>query len=178
MANYCVLFFPENQDSEVLPESSVIDGSVTVGRHVSIQRKDNKLYDGNILYIGSEDNCDAKIQYVTTTGQLKNTAPLVVRGIFRTTWHQLSPVPLIPPPQKLSNLKSCDETAGIIQDLQKRIPRLREPGLLFSSIFVHIYINSPHLDEVTSDESHYTLLPATQVENIKKTKSTEIRTSD
>uniref|UniRef100_A0A1I7WLR2 Uncharacterized protein n=1 Tax=Heterorhabditis bacteriophora TaxID=37862 RepID=A0A1I7WLR2_HETBA len=56
--------------------------------------------------------------------------------------------------------KSCDET--------KRIPRLREPGLLFSSIFVHIYINSPHLDEVTSDEFHHTLLPAAQVENIKR----------
>uniref|UniRef100_A0A1I7WLR6 DUF3421 domain-containing protein n=1 Tax=Heterorhabditis bacteriophora TaxID=37862 RepID=A0A1I7WLR6_HETBA len=104
MANYCALFFPESQDSEVLPESSIIHGSVTVGSHVPVQWKDNKLYDANILYIGSEANCDAKIQYVTRTGQLKNTASPVVRGIFRTTWHQLSPLPLIPPPQKLSNL--------------------------------------------------------------------------
>uniref|UniRef100_A0A1I7XBX3 BLOC-1-related complex subunit 5 n=1 Tax=Heterorhabditis bacteriophora TaxID=37862 RepID=A0A1I7XBX3_HETBA len=64
--------------------------------------------------------------------------------------------------------KSCDETAGIIQDLQKRIPRLRETGLLFSSIVVQIYITSLHLNEVTSDEFHYTLLPAAQVENIEK----------
>uniref|UniRef100_A0A1I7XCU7 BEN domain-containing protein n=1 Tax=Heterorhabditis bacteriophora TaxID=37862 RepID=A0A1I7XCU7_HETBA len=60
--------------------------------------------------------------------------------------------------------KSCDETAGIIQDLQKRIARLREPGLLFSSIVVQIYITSLHLNKVTSDEFHYTLLPAAQGE--------------
>uniref|UniRef100_A0A1I7W7A2 Arrestin_N domain-containing protein n=1 Tax=Heterorhabditis bacteriophora TaxID=37862 RepID=A0A1I7W7A2_HETBA len=193
--------------NKVLPESSVIDGSFTVGSHVSVQWKDTQLYDANILYSGSEANCDAKIQFVTTSGQLKNdsslllehlqlknTVPPVVRGIFRTTWHQLSPLPgfmkihrrldeIVIRQQSLERKctrsvhKTCDETAGIIQDLQKRIPRLREPGLLFSSIFVHIYINSPHLDEVTSDEFHHTLLPAAQVENIKKTKSKEIRTS-
>uniref|UniRef100_A0A1I7W995 Uncharacterized protein n=1 Tax=Heterorhabditis bacteriophora TaxID=37862 RepID=A0A1I7W995_HETBA len=41
-------------------------------------------------------------------------------------------------------------------------------GLLFSSIVVQIYITSLHLNEVNSDELRYTLLPATQVENIRK----------
>uniref|UniRef100_A0A1I7XBG8 Peptidase_S26 domain-containing protein n=1 Tax=Heterorhabditis bacteriophora TaxID=37862 RepID=A0A1I7XBG8_HETBA len=58
----------EEYRDKVLPESSVIDGSFPVGNHVSVQWKDNKLYDGNILYIGSEANCDFKTQYVTTTG--------------------------------------------------------------------------------------------------------------
>uniref|UniRef100_A0A1I7WAF3 Arp2/3 complex 34 kDa subunit n=1 Tax=Heterorhabditis bacteriophora TaxID=37862 RepID=A0A1I7WAF3_HETBA len=68
-----------------------------------------------------------------------------------------------------NQLNDIQKSSGIIQDIQKRIPRLREPGLLFSSIFVHIYINSPHLDEVTSDEFHHTLLPAcSKLKNIKK----------
>uniref|UniRef100_A0A1I7XLM8 Nucleoid-associated protein NdpA n=1 Tax=Heterorhabditis bacteriophora TaxID=37862 RepID=A0A1I7XLM8_HETBA len=42
------------------------------------------------------------------------------------------------------------------------MPRLRESGLLFSGIVVQIYITFLHLNEVTSDEFHYTLLPAAQ----------------
>uniref|UniRef100_A0A1I7X1K9 LSM14 domain-containing protein n=1 Tax=Heterorhabditis bacteriophora TaxID=37862 RepID=A0A1I7X1K9_HETBA len=76
---------------KALSESSVIDGSFTVENHVSVRRKDNKLYDANILYIGSEANCDAKIQYVTTTGQLKNK-------FFSASG---------PPPAKIHRSSSC-----------------------------------------------------------------------
>uniref|UniRef100_A0A1I7WX55 BEN domain-containing protein n=1 Tax=Heterorhabditis bacteriophora TaxID=37862 RepID=A0A1I7WX55_HETBA len=192
--------------NKVLPESSVIDGSFTVGSHVSVQWKDTQLYDANILYI-------AKNRFFSASGAppaKKHRSSSCTRNIP----HNMAPVEpstsdaaqleivqlnnmisegfmkihrrldeIVIRQQSLERKctrsvhKTCDETAGIIQDLQKRIPRLREPGLLFSSIFVHIYINSPHLDEVTSDEFHHTLLPAAQVENIKKTKSKEIRTS-
>uniref|UniRef100_A0A1I7W7Q9 MBD domain-containing protein n=1 Tax=Heterorhabditis bacteriophora TaxID=37862 RepID=A0A1I7W7Q9_HETBA len=111
MANYCVLFFPESQASEVLSESSIIHGSVTVGRHVPVQWKDNKLYDANILYIGPEANCDAKIQYVTTTGQLKNR-------FFSASG---------PPPAKKHRSSSC--TRNIPHNMAPAEPPITDPAV-------------------------------------------------